>query len=81
MKHLRKAFSNHRLIRSSPEGPLDSLSDQPAEQGTDMSAPPSHKSPATWQRRKPSFPTEPTETVPGLITLWDEIDGKNENKL
>lgn len=80
MKHLRKAFSNHRLIRSYPDGPQDTLSTPNTGDVPGMPSGVSSAHTPNWQRRKPCFPSEPTETTPGFITLWDETDRKNTRK-
>lgn len=81
MKHLRKAFSNHRLIRTNPEDPQDTLSSQTIDDSPYTAQGPSTSQPQTWRRRKPAFTHEITETVPGFITLWDETGRKKSKKI
>ncbi|MBR9828638.1 MAG: hypothetical protein GYB41_08355 [Oceanospirillales bacterium] len=73
MKHLRKALSNHRLIRSQPDSPAAAHSDSATTAHDEL--------PLTWQRRKPSFDTLDAPLPPQVITLWDEIDKTYEKKV
>lgn len=68
MKHLRKAFSNHRLIRSAPDG------DSPAGEASarPQAADPHRPTRRRWQRRKPIFPPAAEPGSSARITLWDE---------
>ncbi len=76
MKHLRKAFSNHRLIRTPPEGSPEALSAQVAGDSASVSPDTATEHPPSWRRRKPAFPDEAVETVPEFITLWDETESQ-----
>ncbi|GAA0789389.1 hypothetical protein [Marinobacterium sediminicola] len=72
MKHLRKAFTNHRLIRSQPESPQEALLSQADEDHAYLPRETATEYSTAWRRRKPTFPSVETHTVPGMITLWDE---------
>ncbi|MBV0934590.1 hypothetical protein [Marinobacterium weihaiense] len=65
MKHLRRALTSHRLIRTQPEGV-----DASAPQST-HSEPPT-PDPPYWTRRKPSFTPAEALDEHSHITLWDE---------
>lgn len=79
MKHLRKAFSTHRLIRSQPDGttaPVDNTQESLNKSST-LSPDPFSR----WQRRKPRFNPVDSEDDDTFITLWDENSCIYEKKI
>lgn len=79
MKHLHKAFTKHRLVRTHKGNQTDdSVTDVISSSAPDelVTPSPSPAAPSDWQRTRPWPLMDNTATpdLPGLIALWDEIE-------
>lgn len=86
MRHLRKAFSTHRLIRSQPEtNSADTPPSASSATDQDIYDVPTATSlgDTHWQRKRPwhAGGTSPESSLQRLIALWDETEETYSKKV